>query len=162
MSSQAIASMHAVNSPHLVQGNMSVEAYAADFRSVNSRITVGSPTDTSTLAGYFLNGLKKHIVAALTVTISLPTMQNSDLLIGCQACFVCQAGALGKCCNAHASSGGYGPDRADRKGKGRGRGGSHNRGGYQKDSVQPGAGRGGNAVTLALCLQAMLVGLHLP
>ncbi|KAL3135401.1 hypothetical protein ABBQ32_007584 [Trebouxia sp. C0010 RCD-2024] len=64
-----------------MQESMSVEAFAAHFRSVNSRITVGSPIDTSMLAGYFLNGLKKHIVTSLTVTVPLATMQDLDLLI---------------------------------------------------------------------------------
>lgn len=57
---------------------MSVKPLAAHLRTVNTCITVGSPT--STLAGYFLNGLRKHIVTALKVAVSLATMQVLDLL----------------------------------------------------------------------------------
>ena len=59
----------------------SVEAFAAHFRSVNSRITVGSPIDTTTLATHFINGLKGKVVKALATVTSLETMQNVDLIM---------------------------------------------------------------------------------
>ena len=68
--------------PQLTQTfDMSVEIFAAQFRSVNSRIAVGSPIDSVTLAGYFLHGLKKHIAKSLAVHVPLSTMQDIDLLI---------------------------------------------------------------------------------
>ena len=36
----------------------SLEAVAAHFKNVNSRVNVGSPIDTTTLANYFVNDLK--------------------------------------------------------------------------------------------------------
>ena len=59
----------------------SVEAFAAHFRNVNSRITVGSPIDTTTLATYFVNGLKGKVAKALATVTSLDTMQKLDLVI---------------------------------------------------------------------------------
>ena len=59
----------------------SVEAFAAHFRNVNSRITVGSAIDTTTLAGYFVTGLKARLAEALATVTSLPTMQDLDLVI---------------------------------------------------------------------------------
>ena len=59
----------------------SVEAFAAHFRNVNSRITVGSPIDTTTLATYFVNGLKGKVAKALATVTSLETMQKLDLVI---------------------------------------------------------------------------------
>ncbi|KAL3153156.1 hypothetical protein ABBQ38_011909 [Trebouxia sp. C0009 RCD-2024] len=137
-------SQHARNDiSHLTQADMSVEAFAAHFRSVKSRITVGSPIDTSTLAGYFLNGLKKHIVAALTVTVSLATMQDLDLLITAAeemdaklSLFAKQAPSANAVTPSPSGGDGYGPVR---RGRGRGRGKpSH----YNKRSPAPGAQTG--------------------
>ena len=58
----------------------SVEAFATEFRNINSRITVGTPIDT-TLAGYFFNGLQKKVSNALTTHESLQTIYSLDLLI---------------------------------------------------------------------------------
>ena len=46
----------------LQQGDSSVEAHIDTFLSTNMRITVSSPTDKTTLAGYFVAGLLKHKV----------------------------------------------------------------------------------------------------
>ena len=51
----------------------SVEAFAAHFRNVNSRISVGSPIDTTTLATYFVNGLKGKVAKALATVTNLDT-----------------------------------------------------------------------------------------
>ena len=59
----------------------SVEAFASHFRNVNSRITVCSPIDTTTLATYFVNGLKGKVAKALATVTSLDTMQKIDLVI---------------------------------------------------------------------------------
>ncbi|KAA6422958.1 MAG: hypothetical protein FRX49_06947 [Trebouxia sp. A1-2] len=59
----------------------SVEAYASKFRNVNSRITVGSPIDTTTLATYFVNGLKPKVSKALATNTSLDTLHDLELTI---------------------------------------------------------------------------------
>ena len=56
----------------------SFEAFAAHFRNVNSRIVVGRPIDTTTLATHFINGLNGKVVKALATVNSLKTMQNLD------------------------------------------------------------------------------------
>ena len=66
--------------PHLKQSD-SVESFASHFRNVNSRITVGSPIDTTTLAGYFIHGLKSKLASALAAHCSLATMQELDAVI---------------------------------------------------------------------------------
>ncbi|KAL3158626.1 hypothetical protein ABBQ32_011378 [Trebouxia sp. C0010 RCD-2024] len=65
---------------HLKQTG-SVEAFATEFRNINSRITVGTPIDTTTLAGYFFSGLKKKVSNALTTHESLQTIHSLALLI---------------------------------------------------------------------------------
>ena len=59
----------------------SVEAFASHFRTVNSRITVGSPIDTTTLANFFVRGLKEKLAKALAAHCSLSIMQELDPLI---------------------------------------------------------------------------------
>ena len=49
-----------VELPQLKQAQKSVEEYATAFREMNSRITVVSPVDTTTLAGWFISGLKRE------------------------------------------------------------------------------------------------------
>ncbi len=61
--------------------NESVGTFSAHFRSVNSRITVGSPIDTTTLAGYFLHGIKSKIFKAMSGFVPMEAMQNVDLAI---------------------------------------------------------------------------------
>ena len=61
--------------------NESVEIFSAHFRSVNSRITVGSPIDTTTLAGYFLHGIKPRIFEAMSGYVPMGAMQDVDLAI---------------------------------------------------------------------------------
>lgn len=63
--------------PTLKQTDL-VEAFAAHFRNVN---TLGSPIDTTTLAGYFVAGLKSRLAEALATVTSLITMQDLDLVI---------------------------------------------------------------------------------
>jgi len=46
----------------------SVEAYVAEFNAVNARIQFGTPIDTSTLAGYFMQGLKTKIAKSIAQT----------------------------------------------------------------------------------------------
>ena len=65
-----------VEIPHLKQID-SVESFASHFRNVNSRISVGSPIDTTTLAGYFVHGLKTKLATALAAHCSLATMQET-------------------------------------------------------------------------------------
>ena len=58
--------------PYLRQTE-SVEAFSSHFRLVNSRITVGTPIDTTTLANYFVQGLKRRVskpLAAITLLMS--------------------------------------------------------------------------------------------
>ena len=45
----------------LLKQTDSVESFASHFRNVNSRISVGSPIDTTTRANYFVHGLKSKI-----------------------------------------------------------------------------------------------------
>ena len=66
--------------PHLKQAD-SVESFASHFRSVNSRISVGSFIDTTTLASYFVHGLKSKLASALAAHCSLATMQELDSVI---------------------------------------------------------------------------------
>ena len=66
--------------PHLKQAD-SVESFASHFRSVNSRISVGSPIDTTTLASYFVRGLKSKLASALAAHCFLATMQELDSVI---------------------------------------------------------------------------------
>ncbi|DBB00233.1 TPA: hypothetical protein ACH3X1_014062 [Trebouxia sp. C0004] len=66
--------------PHLKQTG-SVESFASHFRNVKSRISVGSPVDTTTLAGYFVPGLKTKLATALAAHCSLATMQELDSVI---------------------------------------------------------------------------------
>ncbi|KAL3154644.1 hypothetical protein ABBQ32_014091 [Trebouxia sp. C0010 RCD-2024] len=66
--------------PTLKQTN-SVEAFASHFRTVNSRITVGSPIDTTTLANFFVRGLNEKLAKALAAHCSLSIMQELDPLI---------------------------------------------------------------------------------
>ena len=66
--------------PHLKQADL-VESFASHFRSVNSRISVGSPIDTTTLASYFVRGLKSKLASALAAHCSLATMQELDSVI---------------------------------------------------------------------------------
>ena len=54
--------------PHLMQVD-SVESFASHFRSVNSCISVGSPIDTTTLASYFVRGLKSKLASALHIVL---------------------------------------------------------------------------------------------
>ena len=54
----------------------SVEVFAAHFRNVNGRITVGIPIDTTTLATHFINGLKGKVVKAFATVTNLETMQK--------------------------------------------------------------------------------------
>ncbi len=61
--------------------NMSVETYAATFRSTNSRITVGTPIDSTTMSGDFLHGLKGPIAKALATHEPMSTMQDLELLM---------------------------------------------------------------------------------
>ena len=56
--------------PHLKQID-SVESFASHFRNVNSRISLGSPIDTTTLPGYFVHGLKTKLANALAAHCSL-------------------------------------------------------------------------------------------
>ena len=63
--------------PYLKQTD-SVEAFASHFRNVNSRISVDSPTDTITLATYFVCGLKTKLAKTFAVHCSLATMQELD------------------------------------------------------------------------------------
>ena len=66
--------------PHLKQID-SVESFASHFRNVNSRISVGSPIDTTTLAGYFVHSLKTKLATALAAHCSLATVQELDSVI---------------------------------------------------------------------------------
>jgi len=66
------------------QNEMSVETYAAQFRSCAARIAaskVGTPVDSTTQAVYFLKGLKKLIVFKLEGMVSPDVMQDIDKLI---------------------------------------------------------------------------------
>ena len=67
--------------PTLKQGDLSVEHFAALFRSTNNRVTVGSPIDTTTLAGWFVGGLKSSVSKAIVGHEPLSTMQDLDLVI---------------------------------------------------------------------------------
>ena len=63
---------------------MSVEAYAAHFRSCAARIAaskVGTLVDSTTQAVYFLKGLNKLIVNKLEGKVSPDVMQDIDKLI---------------------------------------------------------------------------------
>ena len=66
--------------PHLKQAD-SVETFASHFRSVNSHISVGSPIDTTTLASYFVRGLKSKLASALAAHCFLATMQKLNSVI---------------------------------------------------------------------------------
>ena len=65
----------------LLKQTDSVESFASHFRNVNSRISVGSPIDTTTLANYFVHGLKSKLAKALAVHCTLATMQELDSVI---------------------------------------------------------------------------------
>ena len=61
-----------------------VEAFASHFRSVNRRITVGSPIETTSLASLFVCGLKDKLANALVAHCSLSTckiLTHSSLLL---------------------------------------------------------------------------------
>ena len=67
------------------QGDLTVEAFAAQLRSCAAEIIVASKTgtavDTITQAGYFQNGLKRVIVSQLQGTVEPEVMSDIDLLI---------------------------------------------------------------------------------
>ncbi|DBB00340.1 TPA: hypothetical protein ACH3X1_014166 [Trebouxia sp. C0004] len=66
------------------QNGLTVEAFAAKFTNCASRVaasSVGTPVDSTTQAGYFLNGLKQGIVNKLNGIAEPETMHNIDKLI---------------------------------------------------------------------------------
>ena len=66
------------------QSDLTVEAFAAQFRSCAARIfasNTGTPVDSTTQAGYFQRGLKKSIVNKLSGTIAPEVMSDIDLLM---------------------------------------------------------------------------------
>ncbi|DBA69136.1 TPA: hypothetical protein ACH3X2_013104 [Trebouxia sp. C0005] len=67
--------------PQLKQAQKSVEEYATAFRQMNSRITVRSPVETTTLAVWFISGLKDNILRAMRTHESIATMHDLDLAI---------------------------------------------------------------------------------
>ena len=67
--------------PTLKQGDLSVERFAALITSTNDCVTVGSPIDTTTLAGWFVSGLKPSVYKGIIGHEPLSTMQDLDLVI---------------------------------------------------------------------------------
>ena len=66
------------------QGDVTVEAFAAQFRSCAARIVAsktGTAVDSTTQAGYFQNGLKRVILSKLQGTVEPEVMSDIDLLI---------------------------------------------------------------------------------
>lgn len=58
-----------------------MEAYAATIISTNLRNTVCSPIDTTTLAGYFIAGLKRKVAVVLTANTDIAAMHDLQMVI---------------------------------------------------------------------------------
>lgn len=65
----------------LKQGDLPVEAYSATFMSTHLRIIVGSPIDTSPLAGYFVADLNRKVANALTASTDIAAMHDLTMVI---------------------------------------------------------------------------------
>ena len=65
--------------PSLKQGKMSVEEYVTAFRQMNSRVTVGTPVDSTTLASWFTAGLKDQVSNAMLYHYDLDHMQDLNM-----------------------------------------------------------------------------------
>ena len=127
---------------HLKQIDL-IESFAPHFRNVNSRISVGSPTDMATLANYFVHGLKKQSWLLLCQHISLPTMQELDLVLSAaeemqaklnlaakqdQPGTAAVTSGYGTARNSRGSAGGRSPYGRGANNAGRGNGGRGNNG----------------------------------
>ena len=140
--------------------NMSVETYAATFRSTNSRITVGTPIDSTTMSGDFLHGLKGPIAKALATHEPMSTMQDLELLMAAAEEMEAEISLSSKqapTVNAavlprshtfnSVGQGGYGPIRTINAQPGGGGGSTGNRGrGYRGHSAPRGGACFGSRV----------------
>ena len=65
----------------LSQAKQSVEAYAAEFVQIRSRISIGTVVDSSTQARWFLEGLKNNVKKVLTNTATVTVLNDIEQLM---------------------------------------------------------------------------------